>query len=151
PLRTLGGVVTVCLRMLEVDPALHHALYGLFMFGIKALDDLDREAYARELIYRWEQARAPGGSAADRLRARIDLDEAIHSRVHRPVADRNSWWGQVQYQARATLDDAVAEASRAGASVFTQALWGPYKSVRGQSERDLQIGEGPVPPGEVLA
>jgi hypothetical protein len=148
--RTLAGVLTVCLKMLQTDHCLHHALYGLFMFGVKPLDLAERESYATELLTRWSNSQAVT-EPVERLLARIALDEAIHSLIHRPTASRDSWWGKVQYLARATLDEAVEAARRAGHEVFTQALWGPYKSVRVSTERDIQADTGSVPPGEVLA
>jgi hypothetical protein len=147
---TVAGVVSVCLRLLDADPLLHHALHSLYMFGVKPMTDDDRAAYAEELAQRFRRAAAEA-DPVEGLVARLDLDEAIHSLVHRPPAERESWWGQVQQRARGTLDAAAEAARAAGHTVLLQALWGPYRTARSSSQNDLELDGGSAAPGEVLA
>jgi hypothetical protein len=150
PGRALAGLVSVCLRLIVDDHCLHHALYGLFMFGVKPFDDLDRDAYAGELVYRlqrWLQCT----DVLERFRALLDLDEAINSLLYRPMVDRDSWWAGVQFRSRSLLDQSAAAARSAGHDVSIQVLGGAYRTARSSSTHDLQVEDSTTPPGEVIA
>ncbi|MGD1913044.1 MAG: hypothetical protein ACFB2X_20015 [Rivularia sp. (in: cyanobacteria)] len=84
------------------------------------------------------------------LRARLDLDEAIHSLVYLPCVDRFSWWGKLQQEARRTLEAAVQQARQAGYQIQIRPLWGTYADIYSFSKDDLQIDIGGTP-GEVSA
>ena len=84
------------------------------------------------------------------LRARLDLDEAIHSLTYLPCVNRFSWWGKLQQEARRTLEAAAQQARQAGISVQIRPLWGTYADVYPFSKDDLQVDIGGVA-GEVSA
>lgn len=84
------------------------------------------------------------------MRARLDLDEAIYSLVYLPPADRYSWWGKLQQEARRTLDQVVEKARHAGYQVQIRSLWGTYADVYTWSKDDLRLDISGVR-GEVSA
>lgn len=90
------------------------------------------------------------GDPAIALRARLDLDEAIHSLVYLPPCDRFSWWGKLQQEARRTLDGVVEKARDAGYQIQIRPLWGTYADIYTWSKDDLQLEIGGIP-GEVSA
>jgi hypothetical protein len=152
-LETLAGVVSTCLTFLGSDPSLMHGLRALYMFGVRPACE-QAEAFARELIDRWDRVREggaePSGNIEDWVNARIDLDEAIHSLFHLPVAAPGSWWSRLQDLARATLFRAGTRASRAGCDVRLQKLAGNFQSINHLIVPDSpQIDERP--PGHVFA
>jgi hypothetical protein len=149
----LAGVVSICLKFIELDSSLHHALKSVDRFGVRSLhDEREKSKYVTALIDRFRrvQTTADNVDPAVALRARLDLDEAIHSLVYLPCADRYSWWGKLQQEARRTLDPVVEKTRRAGYHVQIRPLWGTYADVFGWSKDDLQIDIGGVR-GEVSA
>ncbi|MFQ4144172.1 hypothetical protein [Chlorogloeopsis sp. ULAP02] len=148
----LAGVVTICLKFTEIDTSLHHALKSVDRFGVRSLNlESERLKYTTALIDRFH--RVLGTVNADpitALRAKLDLDEAIHSLVYLPTCDRFSWWGKLQQEARRTLDGAVEKARENGYQVQIRPLWGIYADVYAFSKDDLQLDTGGVP-GEVSA
>ncbi|KAF3888470.1 MULTISPECIES: hypothetical protein [Nostocales] len=149
----LAGVVSICLQFIESDPLVHHALKSVDRFGIRSLSlESEKSKYVTALIDRFRrvQATADNSDSAVALRARLDLDEAIHSLVYLPCSDRFSWWGKLQQETRRTLDLVVAKARQAGHQVQIRPLWGIYADVFNWSKDDLQLDIGGVP-GEVSA
>ncbi|MEC4819897.1 MAG: hypothetical protein SAK29_42505 [Scytonema sp. PMC 1069.18] len=149
----LAGVVSTCLKLMEIDPCLHHALKSVDRFGVRSLNsESEKSKYITALLDRFQrvQASADGEDPTLALRARLDLDEAIHSLVYLPCADRYSWWGKLQQEARRTLDSVVEMARHGGYSVQIRPLWGIYADVFNWSKDDLQLDIGGVR-GEVSA
>jgi hypothetical protein len=157
-LRFLAGVVSTWLWFIEHDPRLCHCLKSVFRFGITPLDDAQRERYQTELLRLWERVAAgpgePQGAAArqlcrDRLKAHLDLDEAIHSLLYPLPIAPDSWWGQVQGQAREALFAARDRAVAAGCPAHLQVLGGSFAEINRLAPDSLQVDFGV--PGEVAA
>lgn len=147
----LAGVVSTCLKFIEVDPHLHHALRSVDRFGVRSLRLADKPKYIAALIERFHKVKVTfNTNNLISLRARLDLDEAIHSLTYLPCVDRFSWWGKLQQEARRTLDTAAQQARKAGINVQIRPLWGTYADIYSFSKDDLQIETGGIP-GEVSA
>ena len=147
----LAGVVSTCLKFIEVDPHLHHALRSVDRFGVRSLRLADKPKYIAALIERFNKVKVTfNTNNLIALRARLDLDEAIHSLTYLPCVDRFSWWGKLQQEARRTLDTAAQQARQAGINVQIRPLWGTYADIYPFSKDDLQIETGGIP-GEVSA
>ncbi|MEM7716152.1 MAG: hypothetical protein AAF349_21690 [Cyanobacteria bacterium P01_A01_bin.68] len=147
----LAGVVSTCLKFIEVDPHLHHALRSVDRFGVRSLRLADKSKYIAALIERFKKVKVTfNTNNLMALRARLDLDEAIHSLTYLPCVDRFSWWGKLQQEARRTLDTAAQQARQAGINVQIRPLWGTYADIYPFSKDDLQIETGGIP-GEVSA
>ena len=63
------------------------------------------------------------------LRAWIDMDEAIHSLVFVPPAERYSWWGKLQQESRRILKKVADKAIKAGNEVRIRQLSGLYADI----------------------
>jgi hypothetical protein len=150
-LRPLAEITTTCLWFIEHDPHLCHCLKNVFRFGVSPLTGDQRERYVAELLRLWERVRAgtTGPGWKERLKARLDLDEALHSLVYLPPAAPDSWWGQLQSEARDTLFLARDQAVQAGGPVHLQLLGGSYADINRLAPDSLQIDYGV--PGEVSA
>ncbi|WP_414621105.1 hypothetical protein [Calothrix sp. CCY 0018] len=147
----LASIVSTCLKFIEVDPHLHHALRSVDRFGVRSLNSADKPKYIAALIERYNRVKVTFDTDIfTSLRARLDLDEAIHSLVYLPCVDRFSWWGKLQQEARRTLETAAQQARQAGISVQIRPLWGTYADVYSFSKDDLQVDAGGIP-GEVSA
>lgn len=147
----LAAVVSTCLKFIQLDRRLHHVLKSVDRFGIRPVHtEPERSKYATALIERFRRVQATAYSAdpAIALRARLDLDEAIHSLVYLPPCDRYSWWGKLHSEVRRTLDPAIERARQNGYHIQIRPLWGTYADVYTWSKDDLQINWGGVP-GEV--
>ena len=153
-LYVLAGVVSTCLELIEMETSLHHALESVYRFGLKSLhsEPEQRDKYIATLIDRFERAQKAEANLdpAVTLRTRLDLDEAIHSLVYLPPADRYSWWGKLQQEARRTLKSVANQVRNAGYTVRIRYLWGPYAEVCANSKNDFELDSGGTP-GEVLA
>ncbi|MDY6902153.1 MAG: hypothetical protein SWZ49_29390 [Cyanobacteriota bacterium] len=147
----LAGIVSTCLKFIEVDPHLHHALRSVDRFGVRSLRLADKPKYIAALLERFGKVQVTfNTNSAIAFRARLDLDEAIHSLTYLPCVDRFSWWGKLQQEARRTLDTAAQQARQAGINVQIRPLWGTYADVYSFSKDDLQVESGGIP-GEVSA
>ncbi|MGK7901679.1 MAG: hypothetical protein AB4352_09730 [Hormoscilla sp.] len=154
----LGCVVDICLKFMEMDPNLHHALKTVNQFGVISLNEesqnekSQKDKYSEALIERFGRAVAAEKTAdpVKILRGRLDLDEAIHSLVYYPPADRFSWWGKLQQQARDPLQQLADRARQAGHQVQVRSLWGSYANVYSRSKDNLELDSGGTP-GEVSA
>lgn len=147
----LASIVSICLQFIELDPHLHHALRSVDRFGVRSLRLADKPKYIAALIERFNKVKVSiATDLLTSLRARLDLDEAIHSLVYLPCVDRFSWWGKLQLEARRTLETAAQQARQAGINVQIRPLWGTYADVYAFSKDDLQIETGGIP-GEVSA
>jgi predicted Rdx family selenoprotein len=154
-LRHLAGILSTCLWFIEHDPHLCHCLKNVFRFGVSPLTGNQRERYVAELLRLWERVRDGGGPSAaasrqglkDRMKERLDLDEALHSLVYQPPAAPDSWWGWLQGQARDTLFQARDHAAAAGCPVQLQLLGGSFADINRLAPDSLQVDYGV--PGEV--
>ena len=149
----LGKLVSICLKFIDTDPCLHHALKSVDRFGVRSLQsESEKSKYIATLIERFQRVQLSSGKPdpITALRAKLDLDEAIHSLVYLPPVERYSWWGKLQQEARRTLDIAVAKAREAGNQVQIRPLWGTYADIYTYSKDDLRLETGGIP-GEVSA
>jgi hypothetical protein len=148
-LRFLAGVTSTCLWFIEHDPHLGHCLKNVFRFGVSPLTGDQRDRYVAELLRLWERVRAgaAGLEWKERLKAHLDLDEALHSLVYQPPAAPDSWWGRLQSQARDALFQARDRAAQAGCTVHLQLLGGSFADINRLAPDSLQVDYGV--PGEV--
>jgi hypothetical protein len=153
-LRFLARVISTCLFFIEHDPQLHHCLQGVFRFGVRPLTGDQRQRYLAELLRRWERvragatgAKAGGHELKERLKERLDLDEALHSLVYQPPADPASWWSRLLAQTRDMLFQARDRAAQAGCQVHLQLLGGSFADVNRLAPDSLEVDYGV--PGEV--
>lgn len=146
-IRFLAGIVCTYIKFIQLDPYLHHALKSVDRFGVRCLNSQeDKSKYIAALLDRFQrvQTTAAQKDYGQILRARLDLDEAIHSLVYLPPISRYSWWGKLQLQARRTLDKVIEEAREAGYNVQIRPLWGIYADVYNWSKDDLRLDVGGV-------
>lgn len=149
-LRHLAGVTSTCLWFIQKDPHICHCLKNVFRFGVSPLAGDQRERYVAELLRLWERVRAAAGQGwKERLKAHLDLDEALHSLVYQPPAAPDSWWGRLQSQARDTLFQARDRAAQAGCPVHLQLLGGTFADINRLAPDSLQVDYGVL--GEVSA
>jgi len=153
PLRLFAGFCRLYPQLIELEPDLHHALKSVFSFDVISLSGKpeQRTLYLEALsdrFHRVQKAEA-GADPVATLRAWIDLDEAIHSLVFVPPAERYSWWGKLQQESRRGLKRVVEQAMGAGYDVRIKQLSGLYADICALSKDDLQLDCGGNP-GEVL-
>jgi hypothetical protein len=157
-LRHLAGITSSCLWFSEHGAQLHHCLKAVFRFGLTPLAGEQRERFVAELLRRWARVQSapdgPSGSDSrthfkDRLKALLDLDEALHSLLHLPPAAPDSWWGRLLSQARETLFQARNQAIQAGCTVHLQLLGGSFADINRLAPDSLQVDFGV--PGEISA
>jgi hypothetical protein len=141
------------MNFIEIDPDLHHALKSVFSFDVISLQSKpeQRDQYIEALSDRFQrtQKAEKNTDALSILRAWIDMDEAIHSLVFIPPAERYSWWGKLQHESRRILKKVADEAINAGNEVRIRQLSGLYADICALSKDDLQLDCGGIP-GEVL-
>jgi hypothetical protein len=149
-LRPLADAVSACLWLAEHDPRARHCLKGVFRFGLAPLTGDQRDRYVAELLRLWERVRAAGEAGArEQLKARLDLDEAIHSLIHQPPEAEAPWWARVRGQARAALFAARDKAVQSGVAAHLQELGGNFAEINRLAPDSLQVDSGV--PGEVCA
>lgn len=150
----LANLVSTCIKFVDIDPDLHHALKSIFSFDIMNLRSKPehRCQYTDALIESfWRMLKAEeSADPLSVLRHWIDLDEAIHSLVFMPPADRFSWWGKLQQETRRLLKKVVQRAISEGHNIRIRQLSGLYADVCAFSKDDLRQELGGNP-GEVLA
>ncbi|MEH2211708.1 hypothetical protein [Nostoc sp.] len=141
------------MNFIEIDPDLHHALKSVFSFDVVSLHSKpeQRDQYIDALSDRFQrtQKAEKNTDPLSILRAWIDMDEAIHSLVFVPPAERYSWWGKLQHESRRFLKKVADEAINAGNEVRIRQLSGLYADICALSKDDLQLDCGGIP-GEVL-
>ncbi|MHC5821298.1 MAG: hypothetical protein ACYT04_36850 [Nostoc sp.] len=149
----LAGFLYLYPKFIEIDPDLHHALKSVFSFDVISLHSKpeQRHQYIEGLSDRFQRTKK-GEENTDTLsilRAWIDIDEAIHSLVFIPPAERYSWWGKLQHESRRILKKVTDEANNTGNEVRIRQLSGLYADICALSKDDLQLDCGGIP-GEVL-
>ncbi|MEH2002183.1 MAG: hypothetical protein V7L00_26195 [Nostoc sp.] len=149
----LAGFLYLYLKLIEIDPDLHHALKSVFSFDVISLHSKpeQRHQYIEGLSDRFQrtQKAEENTDPLSILRAWIDMDEAIHSLVFIPPAERYSWWGKLQHESRRILKKVTDQANNAGNEVRIRQLSGLYADICALSKDDLQLDCGGIP-GEVL-
>jgi hypothetical protein len=148
-LRPLAEVVAACLWLVAHDAASRHCLKSVFRFGLAPVTGDQRERYVAELLRLWERVQGGGLGLKEQLKARLDLDEALHSVIRQPPTADGSWWAKLQSQARATLFAARDQAVRSGLSVYLQELGGSFAEINRLAPDSIQVDFGV--PGEVSA
>jgi hypothetical protein len=149
-LAPLADAVSAGLWLAENEPRVCHCLKSVFRFGLAPLTGDQRDRYTAELLRLWERAVAAGRAGPkERLKAQLDLDEALHSLIHQPPEAAPPWWGRLRGQARAALFAARDEAARAGVAVHLQELGGNFAEINRLAPDSLQVDSGV--PGEVCA
>ncbi|MDZ8187809.1 MAG: hypothetical protein RMX96_23535 [Nostoc sp. ChiSLP02] len=147
------GFLFLYIKFLEIEPDLYHALKSLCSFDIISLHSKSeqRHQYINALSDRCQRTQKAEDNAdpVSILRAWIDMDEAIHSLVFLPPADRYSWWGKLQSESRRILKKAADRAINEGYEVRIRQLSGLYADICASSKDDLQLDFGGTP-GEVL-
>lgn len=149
----LSGFFNLYIKFIEIEPDLYHALKSIFGFDVISLHSKpeQRSQYIEALSDRFHrtQKAEESGDRLSTLRAWIDMDEAIHSLVFVPPAERYSWWGKLQQESRRILKKIADNAINAGHDVRIRQLSGLYADIYALSKDDLQLDCGGVP-GEVL-
>jgi hypothetical protein len=152
-LHLIAGFLLLYIKFIEIDPDLHHALKSVFSFDIVSLHSKleQRHQYIDALSDRFHrtQKSEENTDVIVNLCAWIDMDEAIHSLVFIPPAERYSWWGKLQKESRYLLRKAADKAKKAGHEIRLKQLSGLYADVCEFSKDDLQLDCGGNP-GEVL-
>ncbi|WP_066423685.1 hypothetical protein [Anabaena sp. 4-3] len=150
----LAGFLGLLIKFIEIDSDLHHALKSVFSFDIIPLDlqPEQRNQYIEALTDRFHRIQKAEETADPLLivRAWLDIDEAIHSLIFVPPAERYSWWGKLQQESRRALKKLVVSANNAGYDVRIRQLTGIYADICALTKDDLQLDCGGIP-GEVLA
>jgi hypothetical protein len=150
----LAGLVSTCIKFIDFEPDLHHALKSVFSFDIinLHLKPEHRSGYTDALIESlWRMLKAEeNADSLSALRHWIDLDEAIHSLVFVPPSDRFSWWGKLQQEVRRILKKVAQRAVSEGHNIRIRQLSGLYADVCAFSKDDLRLELGGNP-GDVLA
>ncbi|WP_392533186.1 hypothetical protein [Nostoc sp. C117] len=148
-----AGFLFLYMKFLEIEPDLHHALKSVYSFDIISLHSKPehRNQYIEALSDRYQRTQKAEDNTdpLSILRAWIDLDEAIHSLVFVPPAERYSWWGKLQHESRRILKKIADKAINAGSEVRIRQLSGLYADICTSSKDDLQLDFGGTP-GEVL-
>ena len=148
---TLARLSTLVLGLAELDDTLVLCLQDLLHTGSRRLTQELRQSYRTDLLGRLhEYARSEAGSTA-RLRALLDIDEAVNSLTHRPPPPSNSWWAQVRQHSRQLVVRSADGLKRAGADVEVMPIGLRYLDARDLTEgNDVRSGVGGEP-GDVLA
>jgi hypothetical protein len=149
----LAGFLNFYMKFIDIEPDLYHALKSIFGFDVISLHSKpeQRSQYLEALSDRFlrTQKAEENGDPLSTLRAWIDMDEAIHSLLFVPPAERYSWWGKLQQESRRILKKIADRAINAGYDVRIRQLSGLYADICTFSKDDLQLDCGGVP-GEVL-
>jgi hypothetical protein len=152
-LQLLSGFLSLYIKFMEIEPDLHHALKSVFSFDVVSLKSQheQKQLYLEVLSDRLQRTQKTEGNTDSilNLRAWIDMDEAIHSLVFVPPAERYSWWGKLQQESRRILKKVANKAIKAGHDVKIRQLSGLYADICAYSKDDVQLDYGGTP-GEVL-
>ncbi|MBH8554776.1 hypothetical protein I8751_20945 [Nostocaceae cyanobacterium CENA357] len=149
----LAGFLLLYINLIEIDQDLYHALKSVFGFDVVSLHSKpeQKNQYIEALSDRFHRVQKTEENTDPllTLRAWIDMDEAIHSLVFIPPAERYSWWGKLQQESRRILKKVADRANIVGHNVRIRQLSGLYADICTLSKDDLQLECGGVP-GEVL-
>lgn len=149
----IAAIVSTCIKFIDIEPNLHHALKSVFKFDIINLHSRleQRSQYTDALLDSFWRMLKADADCLSALRHWIDLDEAINSLVFIPPADRFSWWGKLQQEVRHILLKKVAQRARSeGQNITIRQLSGLYADVSPLSKDNLRLQFGGNP-GDVVA
>jgi hypothetical protein len=153
-LQLLAAFLSLYTKFMEIEPDLHHALKSVFSFDVVSLTSQpeQKQLYLETFSDRLQRTQKTEENTDPivNLRAWLDIDEAIHSLVFLPPAERYSWWGKLQQESRRILKKLANKAIQAGNEVKIRQLSGLYADICAYSKDDLQLDQGGTP-GEVLA
>ncbi|NET01202.1 MAG: hypothetical protein F6K61_11640 [Sphaerospermopsis sp. SIO1G1] len=153
-LQLLAGFLLLYEKFIDIDPELNHALKSVFGFDIVSLKSQpeQHQLFLQTLSDRLQRTQKYEENTDPILilSAWIDIDEAIHSLVFLPPADRYSWWGKLQQESRKVLKKLADQARKAGYDIKIKQLSGLYADICAYTKDDLQLDYGGTP-GEVLA
>ncbi|MFN6469593.1 MAG: hypothetical protein RMY36_007925 [Nostoc sp. SerVER01] len=148
-----AGFLFLYMKFIEIEPDLYHALKSVCSFDVIPLHSKpeQRNQYINALSDRCQRTQKAEENAdpLSILRTWIDMDEAIHSLVFAPPAERYSWWGKLQHESRRILKKVADKAINAGYEVRIRQLSGLYADICASSKDDLQLDFGGTL-GEVL-
>jgi hypothetical protein len=148
-LKFLAQVVSICLHFVETDLSLQHCLKSVHRFGLIPLESKQKSSYIKTLLSRFQRVQESEDDPVTSLKARLDLDEAIHSLVYLPPVDDDSWWGKMREAARKTLEPAVERVRQERHDVGIQWLLGAYDNINQSTQDDVPLKIGGNP-GKVL-
>jgi hypothetical protein len=154
-LKPLAKVAAIALWAIDHDPYLCNALRVVNRFGVNLLRtaSAQKAQVEQQLVNRfkrWNEAEA-SGDVLQMARAWIDLDEALNSLLHNPVAHEGSWWRVQQKRARDTVLELRDRVIQAGHGIHLIVPSGRYADVQAYTNpQDDKSFDGPVPPGDVV-
>src|SRR5262249_49988592 len=129
-LAPLADAVSAGLWLAEDEPHLCHFLNSVVRFRLPPPRAHHRDPPTAERRGLADGATAAGRAGPkERLKAQLDLDEALHSLIHQPPEAAPPWWGRLREQARAALFAARDEAARAGVAGPPQEAGGQFPGV----------------------
>jgi hypothetical protein len=134
------------------DLALKLILQSVYRFGFVPFNDAHRERYRRSILDRLDRfARAEeSADALETVRAWVEVDEAVHSLVHRPLAHPQSAFARLGRSCRDMLPEIRALAAAAKLAVHVQTIAGSYADARKLTDgNDLEV-DGTGAPGDVV-
>lgn len=153
-LHLLAGFLLLYTKFIEIEPDLYHALKSVFSFDVVSLHSQPEQCqlYIETFSDRLQRTQKAEENTDEilNLRAWLDMDEAIHSLVFVPPAERYSWWGKLQHESRRILKKVANKAIKADNDVRIKQLSGLYADICAYSKDDVQLDDGGTP-GEVLA
>ena len=159
-LKLLACLVSFCIKLIDMEPDLYHALETVNKFDIIHLDSNtnieQRNKYIESLKERFQRTVKAVHRKEDSLtvlKAWINIDEAINSLVFVPPASSDSWWGELKKHSRRILIGRIArQAKEEGHDVQIKDLSGAYANIHKFSVKDYDVPlkVGGIP-GEVQA
>lgn len=149
----LAQIVSICLYFIENDSSLKHCLKSIYRFKkIVPLDIEQKNLYINALLSCFHCVVSESkGNPINSLKARLDLDEAIHSLVYLPLSEPDSWWGKIQESVRKTIEPAITKVRQSGYEAGYQWLLGIRDNVIDYTENDVPypLETGGVP-GKIM-
>ena len=150
----LYPIVADLLWYADNDPTIMHMYSRVYRFGMISLQQqFQRERFTRALIecfLRVRDAEATG-NVKTLVEAWVDLDEAIHSLIHKPLAHPQSAFASLAQRSRATLSDLYGIARHAGLIFHVQELSGRYADLQGLTDPDADVPtDTDAAPGDVV-
>jgi hypothetical protein len=146
----LARQVSLALAVAGVDSELNLALERVQRRGLSLLDDTGLAGWKRETCRRLT-AYASAVGPEEAVSALVQIDEAMHSLLHLPVAAADSWWAHLGGRVRALVDAEVERLRKAGNDVEVVPLSLRYREVIGQTGgNDLALDGGPGAAGDVV-
>jgi hypothetical protein len=157
-LKLLACLVSFCIKLIDIEPDLYHALETVNKFDIIHLNSNieQRNKYIESLKERFQRTVKAVHRKEDLLtvlKAWINIDEAINSLVFVPPASSDSWWGELKKHSRRILIGKIAKkAKEEGHDVQIKELSGAYANIHKFSVKDYDVPlkVGGIP-GEVQA